>query len=80
MSLINFRELKHKLRSSCFKSYKKDEFEFQKKELEQVANPIMTKLYQGAGGAPGGMPGGAPASGAADAGASAAGPTIEEVD
>ena len=40
----------------------KDEFEHQKKELEGVANPIMTKLYQagaagGAGGMPGGMPG-----------------------
>merc|ERR1712046_206328 len=32
----------------------KEEYEFQKKELEKVANPIMTKLYQGAGGAPGG--------------------------
>merc|ERR1711965_559633 len=43
----------------------KDEFEHQKKELEGVANPIMTKLYQagaagGAGGMPGGMPGGFP--------------------
>jgi len=60
----------------------KEEYEFQKKELEKVANPIMTKLYQGAGGAPGGMPGGgAPggAPGAEQAGGSA-GPTIEEVD
>merc|ERR1712107_486950 len=38
----------------------KDEFEHKKKELESVANPIMTKLYQAAGGAPGGMPGGMP--------------------
>lgn len=60
----------------------KEEFEFQKKELEKVANPIMTKLYQGAGGAPGGMPGGG-APGAAPGGEQAggsAGPTIEEVD
>merc|ERR1719451_137858 len=42
----------------------KEEYEFQKKELEKVANPIMTKLYQGAGGAPGGMPGGGAPSGA----------------
>lgn len=36
----------------------KDEFEHQQKELEKVCNPIMTKLYQSAGGAPGaGMPG-----------------------
>merc|ERR1712173_174878 len=57
----------------------KDEFEHKKKELEAVANPIMTKLYQAAGGAPGGMPGGMP--GGAPAGDSAAGgPTIEEVD
>merc|ERR1712226_384080 len=59
----------------------KEEYEFQKKELEKVANPIMTKLYQGAGGAPGGMPGGG-APGAAPGGeqAGSAGPTIEEVD
>lgn len=49
----------------------KDEFEHQQKELEKVCNPIITKLYQGAGGAPGGAPG---------AGTSAGGPTIEEVD
>lgn len=41
----------------------KEEFEFQQKELEGVCTPIMTKMYQGAGGeggAPGGMPGGMP--------------------
>merc|ERR1712003_211340 len=65
----------------------KEEYEFQKKELEKVANPIMTKLYQGAGGAPGGMPGGMPggfpggaAGGDQSAGAASGGPTIEEVD
>lgn len=61
----------------------KEEFEHKQKELEQVCNPIITKLYQSAGGAPGGMPGGFP--GAAGAGgpapgAGGAGPTIEEVD
>jgi len=59
----------------------KDEFEHKKKELESVANPIMTKLYQAAGGAPGGMPGGMP--GAGQAGPTSnpqQGPTIEEVD
>jgi len=60
----------------------KDEFEHQQKELEGICNPIVTKMYQDAGGAPeggmpGGMPGGAPAP---DAGAADAGPTIEEVD
>uniref|UniRef100_A0A1A8RM73 Heat shock 70kDa protein 8 n=1 Tax=Nothobranchius rachovii TaxID=451742 RepID=A0A1A8RM73_9TELE len=54
-------------------SAEKDEFEHQQKELEKVCNPIVTKLYQGAGGMPGGFPG---AAGAAGAG----GPTIEEVD
>ena len=34
----------------------KDEYEDKKKELESVANPVMTKLYQ-QGGAAGGMPG-----------------------
>jgi len=36
----------------------KDEFEFKRKELEDLCNPIFTKMYQGAGGAggAGGMP------------------------
>jgi len=61
-----------------------EEFEHHQKELEGVAMPIMTKLYQqgGApGGAPGGMPGGFP--GGAPSGGSSSdsqGPKIEEVD
>eukprot|EP01134_Creolimax_fragrantissima_P003267 CFRG3267T1 len=69
----------------------KDEFAHQQKELESICNPIMSKLYAGAGGEggmpdmsgmPGGMPGGFPG---ADGGAppnseGGAGPTIEEVD
>ena len=52
----------------------KDEFQDKLKEIEGVCNPIITKLYQQAGGAPGGMPqGGAP-------GAGSTGPTVEEVD
>ncbi|XP_062567684.1 heat shock cognate 71 kDa protein [Saccostrea cucullata] len=66
----------------------KEEFEHKQKELEGVCNPIITKLYQAAGGAPeGGMPGGmpnfgggAPGGGAAPGGGSGGGPTIEEVD
>ncbi|KAE8746182.1 Heat shock protein 70 [Frankliniella occidentalis] len=65
----------------------KEEYEHKQKEVEAVCNPIITKLYQGAGGAPGGMPGGMPggfpgAGGAAPGagGAGGAGPTIEEVD
>ncbi|XP_055907598.1 heat shock 70 kDa protein cognate 4 [Eupeodes corollae] len=63
----------------------KEEYEHRQKELEAVCNPIITKLYQGAGGPPGGMPGfpgGAPGAGAGPTpGAGAgAGPTIEEVD
>lgn len=66
-----------------------DEFQDKQKELEQLSAPIMTKMYQAAGGAPGGMPGGMPGgftggepgaepgSGAPGAGK---GPTIEEVD
>jgi len=57
-----------------------EEFEHKLKELEGVCNPIMAKLYQGAGG---GMPGGMPDMGGAGAppGAGAgAGPDIEEVD
>ncbi|KMZ03452.1 heat shock 70 kDa protein cognate 4 [Drosophila simulans] len=63
----------------------KEEYEHRQKELEGVCNPIITKLYQAAGGAPGGMPGGpggmpGAAGAAGAAGAGGAGPTIEEVD
>ncbi|XP_054163073.1 heat shock cognate 71 kDa protein [Oppia nitens] len=70
----------------------KEEFEHKQKELEGICNPIITKLYQSAGGAAGGFPGGfpgAPGGGAPGAGAGAgaapgtgsgSGPTIEEVD
>ena len=64
-----------------------EEFNAQQKEVEGVCNPIITKLYADAGGAPGGMPGGMPdmggmggAGGAPPPGAGGAGPTIEEVD
>merc|ERR1719225_2348886 len=68
-----------------------DEFADKQKEIEGVCNPIITKLYQAAGGAPGGMPGGMPggvpgaggmpgAGGAAPGAGSGQGPTIEEVD
>jgi heat shock protein 1/8 len=61
----------------------KEEFEHHQKELEQVANPIMMKMYQ-AGGAPGAAPGGFPG-GAAPGGFPGStdqttGPTVEEVD
>jgi len=62
-----------------------EEFSDKQKEVEAVCNPIITKLYAGAGGGMpdmggmgGGMPGGAPEPGAAAGGG--AGPTIEEVD
>jgi len=63
-----------------------EEFNDKQKEVEGVCNPIITKLYADAGGAPGGMPdmggmGGMPGAGAAPGGgAGGAGPTIEEVD
>jgi len=71
----------------------KEEYESRRKELEGVANPIMTKMYQqagGAGAAPGGFPGAAPGGfpgaapggfpgGAGNAGSNN-GPTVEEVD
>ncbi|CDO92965.1 unnamed protein product [Kluyveromyces dobzhanskii CBS 2104] len=58
-----------------------EEFESQLKELQEVANPIMTKMYQ-AGGAPGGAPGAAPGGfpGGAPPAPEAEGPTVEEVD
>jgi len=61
----------------------KEEFEHKQKEIEGICTPIITKLYQGAGGMPGGFPGaggaGAGQGGAPGAGG-AGGPTIEEVD
>merc|ERR1712125_176866 len=65
-----------------------EEFQEKQKEVEAVCNPIITKLYQSAGGAPGGgmpdmggMPGGGmPGAGGASSGGSGSGPTIEEVD
>ena len=70
----------------------KDEYEYKQKELQEVSNPIMTKLYQSgaAGGAPGGpggmpnfpggFPGAAPGAGAgAPPSGGSSGPTIEEV-
>jgi L1 cell adhesion molecule like protein len=69
-----------------------EELEEKKKKLEAIANPIMTKMYQGAGGA-GGMPGGFPGgAGGADmddddshasshsSKPAGAGPKVEEVD
>jgi len=66
----------------------KEEYDHKQKSLEEIANPIMMKLYGGAGGVPpgagaaggfppGGFPGGAPGGAPAD---DNAGPTIEEVD
>lgn len=62
-----------------------EEFQDKQKELEQLSAPIMTKIYQAAGGeagGPGGMPfdGNMPGPGAGAGGASGKGPTIEEVD
>ena len=65
----------------------KEEYESKRKELEGVANPIMTKMYQQAGGAgaagaaPGGFPGGFPGAGPTSNNSSSNnGPTVEEVD
>jgi len=70
----------------------KEEYEAKQKELEEVANPIMMKMYQAAGGdaaggggfpGAGGFPGGAGFPGAAPGGFPASddtGPSIEEVD
>ncbi len=51
----------------------KDEYEHRQKELESVCNPIISKMYEAAGGASCGKPGGA-------GGGDGRGPTIEEVD
>lgn len=70
-------------------SAEKEEYEAKQKEVEKVCSPIITKLYQGAGGGgdAGGMPGGMPPGGfpggqggAPQSGGESTGPTIEEVD
>lgn len=46
-----------------------EEFESKRKELEELASPIFTRMYQGAGGGgEGGMPGGACEGGGGGAG------------
>lgn len=57
-----------------------EEYQDKQKELEGVANPILQKVYGGAGGAPGGAPGGFPGGGAAPGAGGDDGPTVEEVD
>lgn len=65
-----------------------EEFEKQQKELESVFNPIISKVYQQAGGPEGGMPGGMPGGfpGGFPGGAggaqtdSGSGPQVDEVD
>ncbi|XP_040841772.1 heat shock 70 kDa protein 1-like isoform X3 [Ochotona curzoniae] len=56
----------------------KDEFEHKRKELEQLCNPIISGLYQGAAGP--GAAGGFGAHGPKGGSGSGSGPTIEEVD
>ncbi|KAK9766171.1 Hsp70 chaperone [Basidiobolus ranarum] len=56
----------------------KEEYEEKQKELEGISNPIMTKMYQAAGGAPSGFPGAAPPGGFP--GGDNSEPTVEELD
>jgi len=58
----------------------KEEFDHKLEELQGKAMPIMTKLHQGAGGAPGGMPDFGGAAGAGPSSGGAKGPTVEELD
>lgn len=60
-----------------------EELEHKLKELENVCNPIISRMYQGGGDVPMGeedMPGGGAASSGGSSGAGSAGPKIEEVD
>jgi heat shock protein 1/8 len=61
------------------------EYERQQKEVEDLFNPIMSKIYQAAGGQPGGFPGGFPGGAGGPAGGPSAGgsgstPKVDEVD
>jgi len=57
------------------------EFEKHQKEIEEIFNPIMSRIYQAAGGQPGG-PGGFPGAGGPSAGGQSSGqsPGVDEVD
>ena len=76
--------------SYCDGDHSKEEYEAKKKEVEDIANPIMEKLYKGCGPEgcpiPGGMPGGMAGMPGMEGMAGMAGmpggdePTIEEVD
>jgi len=60
----------------------KDAFEAQKKKLEEVAMPIMSKIYADQGGAGGGFPGagGFPGGPQGGSGPSGGGPTVSDFD
>ncbi|KAK2101455.1 hypothetical protein P7K49_019121 [Saguinus oedipus] len=64
------------------KTAEKEECEHQQKDLEKICNPIMTKLYQSAGGMSGDslVPGGFFGGGAPPSDGTSFRPTIEEVD
>ncbi|RXG53667.1 Heat shock 70 kDa protein 1 [Armadillidium vulgare] len=79
---------RNKVMTSCNETIKwldqnqlaeKEEFQHKQKELESIVNPIITKMYQGAGGGAGGMPGSCGME-SGFSGASSRGPTVEEVD
>lgn len=61
-------------------SASKEEFESLQKELEGVANPIMTKFYSQSGAPSGQAPGGFPGAGGAAPNQGSDGPQVEEVD
>merc|ERR1711948_204115 len=74
---------------STYDVQEKSVYEGKQKEVEAVVNPIMTKMYQqagGAGGMPGGMPGGfdpsqfGGAAGGAGAAPGAGEPKVEDID
>jgi hypothetical protein len=51
-----------------------------KKKLEGIVSPIISKLYAGEGGMPGGMPSDVPGQQQQPSSSSKSGPNIEEVD
>merc|ERR1712066_852558 len=57
----------------------KDEYEYKQKEIEGICNPIISKLYQQAGGS-GGGPQQSSGGAGADFKSKGSGPTVEEVD
>lgn len=56
------------------------EYERQQKNIENIFNPVMARVYQTTGGQPGGQPGAYPGAGGPSPSGGNTGPKVDEVD